>query len=56
MRNKSYQGKIGSINEHGTKKTTNIEEHGGLKEMHGDIRITLQQHGTIATRIKIKVT
>jgi hypothetical protein len=45
MRNNSHQGKVMSINKltmdlHGTKKTPNIEVHGGIKAMSGDIRIT----------------
>jgi hypothetical protein len=34
------------MDQHGTKKETNMEAHGGLKEMHGDIRVAQQQHGT----------
>lgn len=31
---------------HGNKKTTIMEAYGGLKEMHGDIKVAQQQYGT----------
>jgi hypothetical protein len=44
QRNNSHQGKGMSINkptidQHGTREETNMEEHGGLKEMCGHIRV-----------------
>jgi hypothetical protein len=56
----SRQGHV-SINklimdQHGTRKETNQEAHGGITTMHGDIKIEQQSHGTKGViRIKIKV-
>ena len=56
MRNNNHQGNNGSIGKNGAKKETNKEAHGGLKTMHGDIKIAQQQHGTKgATKIKVEV-
>jgi len=59
-RNNSHQGKCVSarniMHQHGTKKETNMEAHGGLKEMHEDNIVAQHQHGTKGTYgIKIEV-
>jgi hypothetical protein len=44
------------INQHGTRKETNEEVHGGLPTLHENIRLEKQAHGNIDTmQIKIKV-
>jgi hypothetical protein len=45
------------MDQNGTKKApNNIEVHGGLKAMNGNIIVAQQQHGTQEpTKIKIKV-
>jgi hypothetical protein len=43
-----------TMDQHGTKEATNMEAHGGLKLMHGDIKATQQRHRSKrATKIKI---
>ena len=39
---KKNQGNVGSINENGTKRETNMEAHGELKAMHGVIKLAQQ--------------
>jgi hypothetical protein len=44
------------MEQHGTRKETSMEAHGGLKAMHVDIRVAQQQHGSKgAIIIKIEV-
>jgi hypothetical protein len=59
QRNNNHQGKGMNDNkltmdQHGTRNATSMEAHGGLKAMHGDVRITQRRHGS-QEEIKIKL-
>ena len=58
MRNSSNQGKVGRISKHGTKKGTNMVEHGGLKSMNKYILMSQKQQcgtrGEIIINIEVE--